>query len=269
MGVYYPTIGPIYPVANNNSLLNFTFVYPMNYVFDNLFVRFTIYDFIGNGSSNYQMYPFSWVNFTNSNVSLPWVVPPIVLHPGDYIIACFEWVQTNNNSQLIEDTNDCVLTGTSVNSGLLSIANPMTSVAVVTTTSANISAYYPAVLPYDQVNISATLNKTILPSMIYSTPNTTYSYINTFSFMNLTSNTYYNMCIYFNYANSKINGTQMMISQCEIIMTLNGTQTMNSTWQTTMMNSTWQTTKTVNGTPSNKVISKLTIIILFFIFAFI
>jgi len=151
--------------------------------------------------------------------------------------------------------HECVLTRAAVNSTILSIANPMTSAAVVTNTTATITAYYPAQLPYDQVNISSNLNGTIFPSMINetmsssminSTVNSTYSIISTFYFMNLTSNTCYNICVYFNYANSEINGTQNMINQCQIIMTLAG-----------------------SSNSSNKVLSNLMVIILLFIFAFI
>lgn len=265
MNVTHPTVGSVYPVAYNNSLLNFTFLYPTNYRFDKLYVRFTIYDFIGDNALNPQPYAFSWTNFTNSNFSLPWVVPPQVLQPGDYIIACFEWVQNNSTDQLVLDTYQCVLTRAAVNFTILSIPNPTTSTAVVTNTTATITAYYPTQLPYDIVNISSNLNGTILPSMMSSmtnfTGNSTYSTINMFSFMNLTSNTYYNICVYFNYANSLINGTQTMNNQCQIIMTLAGGSPSLST-------SSISPTLTTSFSSSNKVLSNLTVIILLFIFAF-
>ncbi len=245
--ILQPTLGPVYPVANNNSLLNFTFIYPANYQFANLYVAFTIYDFINYTQSNPQPYAFSWTNFTNSNTSLPWVIPPNTgFQPGDYIIACFVWVQTNNNSVQLANTNQCILTRASINYTMQPIASTYISPPVVTNTTATINAYYPAVLPYDQVSISSTLNGTTLPTMTNSSANTTYMYMNTFSYMNLSTSTYYNMCVVFNYANSKINGTQQVNTSCQTIMTLAG--------------------NSVNKAP-NKVISNFIIIILLFILA--
>jgi hypothetical protein len=132
------------------------------------------------------------------------------------------------------------------------IASSYTSPPVVTNTTATVNAYFPAVLPYDQVTISSTLNGTILPTMTNSSSNSTYMNINTFSYMNLTASTYYNMCIYFNYSNSLINGTQQANTSCQIIMTLAG-NSLNNTLNNTLINA------------SNKVISNFIIIILLFI----
>jgi hypothetical protein len=151
-------------------------------------------------------------------------------------------------------------------------------------------------LPYDQINITSTLNGTIPPSMTNSTSNATYSSINIFTFMNLISTTYYNICICFNYANSKIDGTEVINYQCQTIMTLADTSTTippgisstaiapgtssstippgtsstaiaPSTSSSTIPPGTSSTTSPNNS--SNKILSNLTFIIISFIFAFI
>ena len=219
-----PSLGPVYPVQNNDSLLNFTFAYPTNYGFDKLYVRFTIYDFIGNQSWNPQPYPFLWANFTDSNISLPWVMPTTNFVPGDYIIGCFEWLETDNNDVLVTDTYQCILTRATSNYTVLPIAQPMVLPNVVTDTSAMVTAYYPAELPYDTITITPTMNNTIMPTMKISTSNGTYSNMTTFSYTNLTASTTYTLCFQFNYTNSKINGTQGSSINCTTLAaTLSGT----------------------------------------------
>jgi len=293
MNLEYPTLGPIYSVPNNNSVLNFTFIYPTNYQFENLYVRFTIYDFITNDTTDPLVYLFSWLNFTNSNFSLPWVVPPIILQSNDYIIGCFEWVETDNNNQTVSDTHECVLTRAPSNNTILPLSNLTTSAVVVTNMTAMISAYFPSVLPYDQVNISSAINQTILPSMTNWTSNATYSSMNTFTFMNLIPNTRYNICVYFNYANSQINGSQVIASQCQLLTTLASNQLLttpgSSQLLTTSRSNQLLTTSgsnqllTTSGSnqllttsagnsmnnKSNMILSKMLIIILLFIFILI
>lgn len=210
--VTHPTLGPIYPSSYNNSLLNFTILYPKNYQFDNLYVRFTIYDFSVNTTSDPQPYPFTWVNFTNSNYSLPWVPPNLYIPPMAYLIACFEWLQTTSSNQVVADTYECVVTRSPMNSVILPLANPITKFDK-TNNNLTIQAYFPAELPYDQISITTNLDTKYTPIIINVTSqNSTYSKMSIFSFLN--TNTDDNPCVYYNCSNSKINGSQISYTQC-------------------------------------------------------
>ncbi|CAF0980280.1 unnamed protein product [Adineta steineri] len=224
--VVYPTLGPVNPIPNNDSMLNFTFIYPANYQFVNLYVQFTIYDFVNNTVLSPTKYPFSWANFTNSNTSLPWVVPNILLIPGDYVFGCFEWVQTDASDLTLSDINECVLTRASINSTTPPIVPLNVSNPVATATSITFYTYMSLMLPYDQVNITANINGTIQPSITNTTSNATYN-INMFYFMNLTQNTPYNICISYIYANSLIKGSNAMDTSCDV-MTTSSTSSVSS-----------------------------------------
>jgi hypothetical protein len=224
MTVVTPTLGNVYSIPYNNSFLNlnYTFLYPANYTFDKLYVTFTLYDFNTNITANYATYPFGFVNFTNSNISLAWVVPNRPLGVGDYIFGCFNWIQANLSDQILANYSTCKLTRTSINSTVIPVVYIALDPPIVTNTTAMIKSYFPAGLPYDMVNIYSTLNGTTLPTSVSSVSNGTYSSINVYSFTNLTSNTIYNLCVYTNYSNSYISGTQTLNSQCQIIKTLAG-----------------------------------------------
>jgi hypothetical protein len=266
--VTYPVLGSVYSVPNNNSVLNFTFIYPTNYQFDNLYVRFTIYDFSANEITNPQPSAFSYVNFTNGNISLPWVVPNVGFQPGAYVIICFEWVQTTSANQLVSDTNQCLLTRATINSTIPANAIPTYTLAVGNSTATMIG-YFPAELPYDQINITSSLNGNIAPSSANTTlQNSTYSEIGIFTFTNLDLNTAYNACIYFNYMNSIINGSQTMYSQCTMTSATTTTNNNTTTTTTTTTNNNNTTTAT-NNRSSNKVISKLIIFMILLMYFFI
>jgi hypothetical protein len=218
MTAVQPSLGSVYYVPYNDSVVNFTFVYPANYAFYKLSIRFSLYDFTSKiNPSNFNTYNFSWVDFYNSNISLPWVVPPTILQPGDYIMGCFEWLQTNASGVAIADTFQCKLTRTTMNSTILPIANTTIGPVVVTGTNISITTVYPLELPYNNVGISSALNGTILGSMSRPTSNQTTTAIYAFSYTNLTSNMAYNLCIYMNYSNSMVNGSQTLSTQCQIV----------------------------------------------------
>jgi len=215
-----PTIGPIYQVVNNDSVLNVTFLYPINYRFDKLSINFTIYDFVNNNNQQPQTFMFSEQNFTDNNFSLPWVVPNIILQSGDYVLVCIQWLETTIDDILVSNTYNCSLTRTPSNSTMLPIANPFIKTNEITNTTIEISAFYPQELPYDQINITARSTDNHSPSTWNSSSNDTYSSMSTFAFNNLLPNTQYNICVQYDYSNSIIYRSNETIQQCQSIETL-------------------------------------------------
>ncbi|UJR23226.1 hypothetical protein I4U23_026245 [Adineta vaga] len=260
--VTHPTLGPVYVSTNDSSLLNFTIIYPNDFRFDNLFIRFNIYDFVNNEKTNPQIYPFQWANFSNGNTSLPWVTPGAALIPGDYVIGCFQWVRTYQNNSILDDTHDCMLTRAPLNSTIPPIDQMNITASLVTNNTIMVQVYYPQTLPYDMVNITSNINGTLTPTTTNATSNVTFTNIQTFSFTNLMAETYYNVCIYTQYASSIDNTTYRLDTHCQSITTLTATPTLTPTPTPTPT-----PTSTVNS--SYKMISNIMIIISMIIVAFI
>ncbi|CAF1090937.1 unnamed protein product [Adineta ricciae] len=218
--VAYPTLGPVYGVPYNDSILNFTIVYPSNYQFDNLYARFSLYDFETTIQKPYsQPYLSEWANFTNSNTSYPWVAPSAPFGPGDYIIACFQWVQTDNSSNALFDVHQCILTRASLNSTRPAVDQMNITIPVVSNTTIIVNVYYPSALPYDVVNITSNLDGTIPPTTSTSDSNATYMVMHMYTYSNLIPNTRYNVCIYNQYQNTNITMSNNTDIQCRSITT--------------------------------------------------
>lgn len=220
MNVTRPSIGTIYPVANNDSTVNITLNYPINYQFDNLTVNFTIYEFLPNTAANPVIYPFLPVNFNNSNFSFPWVVPGVNFQTGSHLFICFDWIQTNYSGYIVMNTYDCKLTRTAVNGTLLAIDNPTIGTPLLGNTTVITTASSPRSLPFDQVNITSMLNGTITPSVFDSTPNENYSHIRIFTFQNLVPDTTYIICTNLIYAHSIVRGFSHSTGSCQTLKTL-------------------------------------------------
>ena len=214
-----PSIGTIYPVANNDSLVNITLNYPLNYRFDNLTVSFTIYEFTTSNTTIPIIYPFSALNFYDSNFSDPSVQPQINFQTGSHLIICFEWIQTNYSGFIVNDTYNCILTRTAVNGLILPTDNPNISTPLIDKTRVVITGSFPKTLPFDQVNITSTLNSTIIPSVSDLTANGNYSYSRTFTFQNLVPDTTYVLCTNFTYWNSMVRGFLQSTGSCQILTT--------------------------------------------------
>lgn len=229
--VSQPTLGQVYPSSINASVLNFTYSYPANYQFAQLNVSFTIYDF-NNTNGSFTTYPFSTLTFTNNNYSLPWAAPPYSFQAGDYIIACFEWTRADANGTVLSDDYQCTVTRAPINSAIPAIASPSASMSAVNSTTASLWTYFPRELPYDILSVTVLLNNMTYPSTLNQSSNNTYSFIYTFAFANLTSNTNYSACAQYNYGNSQINGTNQTYSQCLSFQTTSTTSPTGSSTRT-------------------------------------
>ena len=219
MNSTHPSIGTIYPIANNDSMLNITLNYPANYQFENLTVNFTIYDFRQNIVTNPLIYMSPEQNFTNSNDSDQWVVPEFLLQSGSYIIICFQWMQTNSSGDLISNAYQCTITRAAVNGLLLSMDNTSIDVPMINNTALMVSGLFPKILPFDQVNITSILNDTIMPLTSNQRSNENYSTIQTFTFAQLVPDSSYRACFQFRYSNSKVSNFEQMNEQCQMIKT--------------------------------------------------
>ena len=218
----FPVVGPVVSVEDNDRILNFTFIYPDEPSFEFVSINYTLYEFVDQGMLQPRVFLSQTINCTVHNtLSCPLsIVPPITFQPGNFVIGCFQWNIWNSNEEHLGTSEECVLGRTSQNFTDLPSIHASHSEPIATAHDLQISGYFPTALPYDSVNISSTLDNEILPTLNHSDTNDTYSFIHSFIYQNLSSNTNYNVCIYFDYTNSAIRGSKTDQIFCQTIFTL-------------------------------------------------
>lgn len=218
----HPMLGPVYPVPNNDSLLNFTFLFPTNPLYPEIMANYTLYEF--TDSTNRSIFLSFSSSAGNCSVNgtpscLPSAVPVVAFGPGHYVIGCFHWILYSATGESMGTAKDCVLGRTTMNLNAMPNANLSVSTVSVTNDSITILAAYPAELPYDMVIVTSVLNDTINPTSTDTSSNATYAPITTFVFSNLTSNTNYHICMNVTSSHSAIPDSQEIAGVCQSIQT--------------------------------------------------
>ena len=231
--VEFPKLVAVEPVANNDSLLNFTFSFPANPKYAKLTANYTLYEFNDPDKTKpiiSRSQPAECGNSTNYTC-LTSSVPPVMFHPATYVIGCFQWNLTDKENTSLVGVNDCILGQTTLNSTKLPALDLILGTPNTVNATTTIITYFPAALPYDRVNVTsspvvsrqapATSGATsstagLQPVSSNVTSNGTYSSIYTFTFNNLTANAAYNICFTVSYENSLIPGSKKAKTQCQV-----------------------------------------------------
>jgi hypothetical protein len=231
--VEFPKLLATEPVPNNDSLLNFTFTFPVNPKYAKLTANYTLYEFSDPDKTKptiSRSQPAECGNSTNYTC-LTSSVPPVAFHPGTYVIGCFQWNLTDRENVSLIGVNDCILGQTTLNFTKLPALDLIVGTPNTVNATTTIATYFPAVLPYDRVKVtpSSLGSRQSVPSNVTSslirnlqavssnvTSNDTYSSIYTFSYNNLPADAAYNICFTVSYENSIIPGSKKTKVQCQV-----------------------------------------------------
>ena len=218
--VQFPQLISVQPVPNSDTALSYSFTIPTLSQDDHIDANYTLYDFVDANKANPQPYPSQMSNCSVTDPCFTSTVPQVALNPGTFVIGCFQWTLWGASNANLGTSYDCILGRTTMNLVQLPALSWTIDPPIASNNNACIVAYYPAALPYDVINITSTLNGTIVPTAANATSNDTYSVMRMFTFDKLSSNTYYNACTILNYANSVIRGSGKIETICQSVNTL-------------------------------------------------